>query len=111
MPVSAPTELYHIKDVMLHKTGWAEMSRARRRMCGRFARYTPKRQIAEEFDIDEIGYLFDLPQRYNIALTKLGAVVRQTVERKRRLAMLCWGLIPAWASNPSAGAKTFNART
>ncbi len=58
-------------------------------MCGRFARYIPKRQIAEEFDLGgEIEGLFDLPPRYNIAPTQQVAVVGQTVEGKRKIAML-----------------------
>jgi putative SOS response-associated peptidase YedK len=75
-------------------------------MCGRFSQYIPKKEIARVFDYDG---LFDLAPRYNIAPTQPVAV-RQTKDGKRKLAMLRWGLIPAWATDLSIASKTFNAR-
>lgn len=43
-------------------------------MCGRFTQYTPKREIAEVFDLD-LDRLFDLAPRYNIAPTQHVAVM------------------------------------
>ncbi|MCA1630468.1 MAG: SOS response-associated peptidase [Acidobacteria bacterium] len=78
-------------------------------MCGRFTQYTPKKQIAEVFNLDP-GGLFDLSPRYNIAPTQQVAAVGQTKDGRRKLAMLRWGLIPSWAREMPGGAKTFNAR-
>jgi putative SOS response-associated peptidase YedK len=61
-------------------------------MCGRFTQYTPKKQIVKVFDYDG---LFDLSPRYNIAPTQQVAVIGQTKEGTRKLALLRWGLIPA----------------
>jgi putative SOS response-associated peptidase YedK len=49
--------------------------------------------------------------RYNIAPTQPVPVVRQPANSVRALSLLRWGLIPAWASDPSIGFKTINARS
>ncbi|MFL6230840.1 MAG: SOS response-associated peptidase family protein [Pyrinomonadaceae bacterium] len=53
-------------------------------MCGRFTRYTPKKEIARVFDYDG---LFDFTPRYNIAPTQQVAVIGQIKEANRKLAM------------------------
>jgi putative SOS response-associated peptidase YedK len=53
----------------------------------------------------------DWNPRYNIAPTQPVPVVRQTTNSIRQLSMLKWGLIPSWASDPSIGFKTINARS
>ena len=47
--------------------------------------------------------------RYNVAPTQSVAAVR-LAHGERRLSMLRWGLIPAWAGDASIGSKLINAR-
>ena len=79
-------------------------------MCGRFTLSDP--------DADRLAAQFDLPAppaalrpRYNIAPTQEIAAVRLTAGGAgRELALLRWGLIPAWARDPGIGVRLINAR-
>ena len=75
-------------------------------MCGRFTLRTPPRQIAQHFGLDEVP---DLPPRYNIAPSQTVAAVR-AAHGRRELAMLQWGLVPAFADDPKIGNRLINAR-
>ena len=75
-------------------------------MCARFT----------QFGIQQVAQLFgltapvpDLEDRYNIAPTDPVAVVRRGA-RGRELAWMQWGLVPAWANDPSIGTRLINAR-
>jgi putative SOS response-associated peptidase YedK len=77
-------------------------------MCGRFAFYSPHEAVVRLFGLPE-----DTPQvepRYNVAPTTYVPAVREDVAATRRLAMLYWGLVPAWAKEKSIGARMINAR-
>jgi putative SOS response-associated peptidase YedK len=70
-----------------------------------------------EKSIGELASLFKLPaapdltDRYNIAPTQPIAVVRATEEGDgHELAILRWGLIPAWAKEPGSVPLLINAR-
>jgi putative SOS response-associated peptidase YedK len=77
-------------------------------MCGRYTLKAKREVIAEAFDLDEVP---DLPLRYNIAPTQDVPVVRlDSGSKTRRLSLLRWGLIPAWADDPSIGNRMINAR-
>jgi len=78
-------------------------------MCGRFTLRASPRVIAEQFE------LFETPEfaaRYNIAPSQSVAAVRRTAGAivQRELVLLQWGLIPAWADDPSIGNRLINAR-
>lgn len=77
-------------------------------MCGRFTLATPVEELAEEFGL--VRPLPDLRPSYNVAPTQEVAVVRASGEG-RRLEMLRWGLIPAWADDPGIGSRMINARS
>jgi putative SOS response-associated peptidase YedK len=65
--------------------------------------------VAEAFGLPEAPEL--LP-RFNIAPSQAVAVVRQMPQaQERQLAYLRWGLIPAWADDPSIGDRLANARS
>jgi putative SOS response-associated peptidase YedK len=76
-------------------------------MCGRFTL---------EKSVGNLGDLFQLPQlplqpRYNIAPTQPIVAIRASPETgDRELALLRWGLIPAWSKDPFAGPLLINAR-
>jgi putative SOS response-associated peptidase YedK len=75
-------------------------------MCGRFTLAVPAADIADFFEVDA---RLNLPPRYNIAPTQQAPVVR-TKEDGRELALLRWGLVPAWAKDPAIGNRMINAR-
>ena len=75
-------------------------------MCGRFTLAAPGNVVAELFGLDAVP---ELRPRYNIAPTQGVAVVRADGAR-RRLDELRWGLVPAWAREPSIGSRLINAR-
>lgn len=79
-------------------------------MCGRFVQTDPDR-IAREFSVTGQVPRLAVGGRYNVAPTQPVAVVRlQETMKGRRLDSLRWGLIPAWAADPSIGNRMINAR-
>ena len=84
-------------------------------MCGRFTQRMTWRELHERLDL--IGTPLNLRPRYNVAPSQDVAVVRAAdtgsqsgAGNGRTLAMLRWGLIPAWAREPNIGYKLINAR-
>src|SRR5437016_8151445 len=78
-------------------------------MCGRFTLKTPVERLSEKFQFPEI---IPLKPRYNIAPSQSVAVVRLLPDDSdRKLAMLRWGLIPAWIKDPTSGAQPINAKS
>lgn len=67
-------------------------------------------------DGNVIAYTFTVPlnerirRRFNIAPTQEAPVVRIGTGGAREIAMLRWGLVPAWAKDLSVGTKMINAR-
>ncbi len=77
-------------------------------MCGRFTLRSSPAVIAEEFGLFAVP---DLSPRYNIAPSQQVPIVRQQPgTENRELAWLRWGVIPAWADEPSIGQRMANAR-
>ncbi|MDE0377613.1 MAG: SOS response-associated peptidase [Rhodospirillales bacterium] len=85
-------------------------------MCGRFTQRMTWRELHERMDL--IGTPLNLRPRYNVAPGQDVAVVRAADPGSgsgagpgRGLAMLRWGLIPAWAKDPAIAWKLINARS
>ncbi|HLX08653.1 MAG TPA: SOS response-associated peptidase [Thermoanaerobaculia bacterium] len=77
-------------------------------MCGRYTLTSPGEVVAEVFELVDVP---PVPPRYNLAPTQEAAVVRVVAPgAARALAMLRWGLIPAWAKDPAIGNRMINAR-
>ncbi len=76
-------------------------------MCGRYSLTTPEDDLVEVFDVPPVT--FDYRARYNIAPTQDVPVVASD-RRGTRLGLLRWGLVPAWADDPSIGSRMINAR-
>ncbi|HET7375334.1 MAG TPA: SOS response-associated peptidase family protein, partial [Anaerolineae bacterium] len=70
-------------------------------MCGRFTLTVDPSQLKLLLDLNDVP--LDLQPRYNIAPTQLVAVVASGQDRK--VEMFQWGLIPAWAKDPSIGSR------
>ncbi len=79
-------------------------------MCGRFTLRAPAGVVAEEFGLLGVE---PLRPRYNIAPTQPVAAIRRSpksADAPRQLAMLRWGLVPSWATDPQIGNRLINAR-
>ena len=84
-------------------------------MCGRFTVRLTWEQIHGLLNIipakrEPAQRELDLKPRYNVAPSQQVPVVRLDKNGQRELAMLRWGLIPSWASDPKIGYKMINAR-
>ena len=75
-------------------------------MCGRYTQTADARTLAGRFRLAKLGV--DVRPRWNMAPGQEGPVV--FVEGGRRLGLYRWGLIPAWAKDPTIGSKMINAR-
>ena len=85
-------------------------------MCGRFTQRMSWRELHEMMDL--VGTPLNLRPRYNAAPSQDVAVIRSGdpgsrsgASDGRTLAMLRWGLIPAWAKDPAIGHRLINARS
>ena len=81
-------------------------------MCGRYSVTLPVEALARVFGFAERP---NLAPRWNLAPTQQAPVVRLRdgggiEDGGRRLVMLRWGLVPAWAKDVSMGATLINAR-
>jgi putative SOS response-associated peptidase YedK len=82
-------------------------------VCGRFASAKHDVDLIADLDVDVV--VDDPPPlSWNVAPTQDVRVVleRPAVEsaRRRQLRTLRWGLVPAWAPDPSVGSRMINAR-
>ncbi len=77
-------------------------------MCGRYTSATPPTMLAEHFKVESLR-ADDLGENYNVAPTSRVYAVAQH-EHQRTLGTFRWGLVPAWAKDPSIGSKMINAR-
>ena len=76
-------------------------------MCGRITQRFSWQELHELLSL--VGLPVNLQPRYNAAPGQRIAAVRRE-DDGLRLAMLRWGLIPAWAREPNIGYKLINAR-
>ncbi|BDV30731.1 SOS response-associated peptidase [Microbacterium terricola] len=81
-------------------------------MCGRFVVADVGSQLVGVLRADLVAD--DLPApSYNVAPTDRAAIVidsAKTDPPTRRIESARWGLVPAWAKDPSVGSRAFNAR-
>lgn len=77
-------------------------------MCGRFSQTQSAAVIADQFQLSQVP---PLSPRYNIAPTQPVPVVLLKPQQGRQFELLRWGLIPAWAKDPSIGSRMINARS
>jgi putative SOS response-associated peptidase YedK len=80
-------------------------------MCGRYALARPARELASLFDAAEApGFRETYEPSHNLAPTRLVAGLAMPRDGDRVLDTYRWGLVPAWAEDPSIGGRLFNAR-
>lgn len=77
-------------------------------MCGRY-RLSRRAEVLAAYDAEYEGVDWDA--HYNIAPTQNVPVVRQDAKVPvRRASLMRWGLVPAWAKDPTIGARMINSR-
>jgi putative SOS response-associated peptidase YedK len=76
-------------------------------MCGRFVLITDLSVIGRDFIVPNVRVSFSRSLEVSPG-QQIPAVMRRGDHNE--LALLRWGLIPAWCRDPSIGAKLFNAR-
>ncbi|MFT4306809.1 MAG: SOS response-associated peptidase [Microbacterium sp.] len=82
-------------------------------MCGRFVVADPAAELVGVLHVDRVSPALPAPS-YNVAPTARAAIVldsARTDPPTRRLEPARWGLVPAWAKDPGAGGRAFNARS
>lgn len=77
-------------------------------MCGRVTLISPADAIAAAFSLRDVPLL---TPRWNIAPSQMLLAIRTTPAAPSAAAMLRWGLIPHWASDPSIADRLINARS
>jgi putative SOS response-associated peptidase YedK len=77
-------------------------------MCSRYTLTSPPEAVRAYF-----RYLNEavFPPRYNIAPSQPVAIVRDTPKGEREMALVRWGLIPAWVKDPRTFNMLINARS
>lgn len=76
-------------------------------MCGRFARYSPSRELERYFNTHPAE--FEVESNYNVAPTQeIPVIVLQ--EDERHIKKRHWGLVPFWAKDIAVGSRMINAR-
>jgi putative SOS response-associated peptidase YedK len=80
-----------------------------KRMCGRFTLRAPAAAVRDFFPLFDVPE--DLEARYNVAPTQAVLTVRAGEGGKQEWVRLRWGLVPAWADDPSIGNRLINARS
>jgi putative SOS response-associated peptidase YedK len=80
-------------------------------MCGRYVLVTPVDEIASCFGaVPAEGLEERFVPRYNVAPTTDVLGVAEHADGSRLVRSYRWGLIPSWATDPSFGSRSFNAR-
>lgn len=80
-------------------------------MCGRYTQLMSWRELVALYEITNLDFKPNLPPRYNAAPTQDLPVVRLSESGARELAVMRWGLVPAWAKEIGIGARMINARS
>jgi putative SOS response-associated peptidase YedK len=79
-------------------------------MCGRLAQKLPSSRLVDMYRITPLKA--NVPPNYNVAPTQTSMVVCAHPEKmERELAIMQWGLIPAWSKSGKMEFATFNAKS
>lgn len=80
-------------------------------MCGRFTNAVPYEVLSGRINAELRQVAYYSGPRYNIAPSQPIACLRAPEEGAWEVAMLRWGLVPAWAKDLNIGYKLINARS
>ena len=76
-------------------------------MCSRYSLTSPPEAVRGMFGTFNVE---EFPPRYNIAPTQPVLIVRNSLQHRRELVLVRWGLIPSWVKDPAAFSTLINAR-
>ena len=76
-------------------------------MCGRFTMRANLTTVAGLFDAPEAPPA--VKPRYNVSPSQTVVAIRSAEDGSRHWALLRWGLVPSWATDPKIGYKMINA--
>ncbi|HET8845501.1 MAG TPA: SOS response-associated peptidase [Ktedonobacteraceae bacterium] len=76
-------------------------------MCGRYTLITDIKALAQNFGVEPA---LSAAPRYNIAPTQNVVSIVKENSSSPHLALMRWGLIPAWAKDETIGSRMINAR-
>jgi putative SOS response-associated peptidase YedK len=79
-------------------------------MCGRFTYFFLWKQLHLLMDLVAWPGA-ELSPRYNVAPTQMAPIIRRRADGGREAAFARWGLVPAWADDPTIGTSLINARS
>lgn len=79
-------------------------------MCGRYFLLSSAEALIAHFVLARTGVIPNWAPAANVAPTDRMPVLRRNAAGTRELALLRWGLVPAWAKDLSIGSRTINAR-
>ena len=77
-------------------------------MCVRFNLGLSASELAESFELEREPAAWK--PRYNVSPMQRIVTIRNKVDGQRHAQMMQWGLVPAWANDPSIGRESINAR-
>ena len=75
-------------------------------MCGRCSITTNVEALRRLFGFADGP---NLQSRFNLAPSQMAPVIRLFIAGEREFALLRWGLIPAWAKDPTIGNRMISA--
>ncbi len=76
-------------------------------MCSRYSLTSPPEAVRQTFGTFNVE---EFPPRYNIAPTQPVLIVRNSLQHKRELVLVRWGLTPSWVKDPAGFSTLINAR-
>jgi putative SOS response-associated peptidase YedK len=77
-------------------------------MCGRYTLHKKAKDLAKRYNLATVPQ--DIQENFNVAPGQIMPVITADELGQPRLELMKWGLIPAWAKDPSIGYKLINAR-
>ncbi|MFL5664263.1 MAG: SOS response-associated peptidase [Ktedonobacteraceae bacterium] len=77
-------------------------------MCGRYTLHKKAKDVAKRYNLATVPKA--IQENFNVAPGQIMPVITADELGQRHLELMKWGLIPAWAKDPSIGYKLINAR-
>lgn len=77
-------------------------------MCGRYTLHKKAKDLAKRYNLATVQK--NIQENFNVAPGQIMPVITADQSGEPHLELMKWGVIPAWAKDPSIGYKLINAR-
>src|SRR5947209_1900063 len=77
-------------------------------MCGRYTLHKKAKDLAKRYHLATVPK--EIQENFNVAPGQIMPVITADQSGQPRIELMKWGVIPAWAKDPSIGYKLINAR-